>query len=158
MNDGWWLTSPTTGTGLAAVTLVPNAVQHNDELRNSRRRNNHRAVPRAAECRSSPVWTGRRVVRRVDRRYPSDLTDRQWQRVQSLLPRTSHRGRPPSTDLRAVVNAINYRWRCGCTWRMLPHDFPPWETVYMYFHNWRRTGLLPTIRDVVLHRDCGRNA
>jgi putative transposase len=54
--------------------------------------------------------------------------------------------------VRTVLNAINFRWRCGCTWRMLPHDFPPWETVYMYFRIWRQAGILPFIRDALLHR------
>jgi putative transposase len=48
----------------------------------------------------------------------------------------SHGGPPRVVDLRRVVNAIFYRNRCGCQWRMLPKDFPPWATVYYYFAQW----------------------
>jgi putative transposase len=51
-----------------------------------------------------------------------------------------------------VVNAVNYRWTTGCAWRMLPHDFPPWETVYTYFRDWRRNGTLPELRTICLQR------
>jgi putative transposase len=73
--------------------------------------------------------------------YPSDLTDAQWQLIAPLLPAARPGGRPRRTDLRAVVNAILYVNREGCTWRALPHDFPPWRTVYEYFAAWRRAGL-----------------
>lgn len=84
--------------------------------------------------------------------YPSDLTDEQWRSIAPLLPREKHLGRNRSTDLRDVVNAINYRWSTGCVWRMLPHDFPHWATVYTYFRAWERAGVLSIIRDVLLHR------
>jgi putative transposase len=65
--------------------------------------------------------------------YPSDLTDSQWQLLQPLLPPAKPGGRPRTTDLREVLNAIFYLNREGCTWRALPHNFPPWRTVYEYF-------------------------
>src|SRR5438477_9121411 len=67
--------------------------------------------------------------------YPSDLTDEQWALIEPLLPRANRRrpGRPRKTDLREVVNALFYHAREGCTWRALPHDLPPWKTVYNYF-------------------------
>lgn len=86
------------------------------------------------------------------RGYPSDLTDAQWRTVAPLMPPDPKRGRRRRTDMREVVNAINYRWTTGCVWRMLPHDFPPWETVYTYFRRWQRDGTLIRIREVLLRR------
>src|ERR1700676_4869084 len=72
--------------------------------------------------------------------YPSDLTDTQWQLLPPFLAAAKPGGRPRKTDLREVVNAIFYLNREGCTWRALPHDFPPWRTVYEYFAAWKRDG------------------
>jgi putative transposase len=72
--------------------------------------------------------------------YPSDLTDAQWAILEPLLPQARPLGRPRKTGLRRVVEAILYRNRDGCTWRALPHDFPPWRTVYNYFTAWRDDG------------------
>lgn len=63
------------------------------------------------------------------------------------------RGRPRVVSMREVVNAMNYRWRTGCTWRMLPHDFPAWATVYAYFRQWRRDGRLSELRALLLERE-----
>ncbi|MDZ4684864.1 MAG: transposase [Planctomycetaceae bacterium] len=87
------------------------------------------------------------------RRYPSDLTDRQWARVGSLIPPDRTAGRRRRHALRNVVDAINYRWESGCTWRMLPHDFPAWETVYTYYRRWQRQGVLRPIREAVVRRE-----
>lgn len=89
---------------------------------------------------------------RERRPYPSDLTDAQWRRVARLIPPERKRGRRRRTDMRDVVNAINYRWTTGCVWRMLPHDFPPWETVYTYFRRWQRDGTLTPLREILLRR------
>ena len=72
--------------------------------------------------------------------YPSDLTDAQWALLQPLLPAARPGGRPRKTDMREVLNALFYLNREGCTWRALPHDFPPWKTVYNYFQAWRDDG------------------
>lgn len=79
-------------------------------------------------------------------KYPSDLTDRQWQIVRGLLPPRSRRGRPPG-DRRRVIDAIMYVVRSGCQWRMLPRDFPNWNTVYGVFWKWRRDGTWKKIHD-----------
>lgn len=97
-----------------------------------------------------PSQQGDREKRR--RPYPSDVSQRQWGLIARCLPEESSRGRRRSTDLREVVNAVNYRWTTGCAWRMLPHDFPPWETVYTYFRDWRRTGTLHDVRAVCPRR------
>jgi putative transposase len=65
--------------------------------------------------------------------YPSDLTDHQWVVLEPMVPTARPGGRPRKTNMREVLNALFYRNREGCTWRALPHDFPPWKTVYNYF-------------------------
>jgi len=84
--------------------------------------------------------------------YPSDLSDAEWQIIRRLLPAPKPGGRPRVTDLRAVINAIFYVLRSGCAWRMLPHDFPPYSTVYMYFKQWRVEGVWEKIHDVLRDR------
>lgn len=71
--------------------------------------------------------------------YPSDLTDGQWQVLESLLPKPST-GRPRVVDLRQVINAILYILCTGCPWRYLPTDYPNYKTVYYYFARWRDDG------------------
>ena len=72
--------------------------------------------------------------------YPSDLTDSQWERLKPLLPPGPARGRRRSVDLLEVVNGILYVLRGGIPWRMVPHDLPPWGTVWWYFRKWRADG------------------
>ncbi|MBF2048722.1 MAG: transposase [Elainella sp. C42_A2020_010] len=72
--------------------------------------------------------------------YPSNLTQEQWELLESLIPPAKPGGRPRSVDLQAVVNAILYILCAGCAWRMLPSDFPAWKTVYHYFRAWRIDG------------------
>ncbi len=84
--------------------------------------------------------------------YPSDINEQQWRDIASLIPASRKRGRSRSTSEREVVNAINYRWSTGCSWRMLPHDFPTWGTVYTYFRNWQRQGVLREIRSQLICR------
>ena len=79
--------------------------------------------------------------------YPSDLADREWHLIKSLIPRAKAGGRPRSTDMRLVLNAIFYLDRTGCAWRYLPREYPPWETVYGYFRQWRISGVWQRIND-----------
>src|SRR3954464_10117339 len=83
--------------------------------------------------------------------YPSDLTDRQWSLLEPLLPRVRphQRGRPRKTDLREIINALFYHVREGGSWRALPHDFPPWKTVYNYFRAWTYDGTWQRILDAL---------
>jgi putative transposase len=74
------------------------------------------------------------------KRYPSDLTDEQWAILEPWIPSPRPGGRPRTTDMREAVNAIFYLTREGCAWRALPHDLPPWRTVYNYFEAWKRDG------------------
>lgn len=82
--------------------------------------------------------------------YPTDLTDVQWKLLELILsPSNKRRGRKRKVDLREVVNAILYVLRTGCAWRMLPHDFPAWQTVYGYFRQWRDTMVFEKVNDVL---------
>jgi putative transposase len=83
------------------------------------------------------------------RAYPSDLTEAQWRVLEPLLPAAKPGGRPRSVALREVVDAILYVSRNGATWRALPHDFPPWRTVYHYFRAWCRDGTWERVHDAL---------
>jgi len=73
--------------------------------------------------------------------YPTDLADDEWEIIEPYLPKPkTKRGKKRVHPLREILNAILYVVRTGCTWRMLPHDFPPWQTVYHYFRLWRKDG------------------
>jgi putative transposase len=73
--------------------------------------------------------------------YPTDLSDDEWALLCPLLPLAKSGGRPRSSDLRRVLDAIFSVRRSGCAWRLLPRDFPPWSTVYDYFRKWRDAGV-----------------
>lgn len=72
--------------------------------------------------------------------YPSDLTDEQWALLEPLVPALSPEAAYQVHERREIVNAILYVLRSGCPWRMLPHEFPAWGTVYYYFRRWQREG------------------
>ena len=108
------------------------------------------------------MWTQANRGRMADiakktKRYPSDLTDEEWERIAPLLPRPAKKGRKPEVDLREVLNAIRYMARSGGGWRMLPRDFPPWQTVYWWFRRFVRQLLFRTIHDVALMIDRERS-
>ena len=73
--------------------------------------------------------------------YPSDLSDKEWALIEPHLLAAKSGGRPRTTDLRQVVDAIFYLVRTGCQWRLLPNDFPPWGTVWWHFRRWRLDGV-----------------
>jgi putative transposase len=73
--------------------------------------------------------------------YLTDLSDAEWNCIAPLFPAASLHGRPRLHSHREIVNAVLYLLRSGCAWRLLPHDLPPWKTVYHYFRLWRRNGL-----------------
>lgn len=87
-------------------------------------------------------------------RYPSDLTDAQWELIAPMVA-VRHGGRPAEHDRRRIVDAILYVTRTGCSWRQLPHDFPPWATVYWYFKEWNAEGITDRIHDAL--RDAVRD-
>jgi putative transposase len=73
--------------------------------------------------------------------YPTDLNDTQWLRIRPYLPAEAQTGRPREHSWRTILNGIFYILQSGCSWRMLPTDLPPWQTVYHYFRVWRKEGL-----------------
>ena len=81
--------------------------------------------------------------------YPSDLTDEQWELLSPLLPAAKPGGRPRTVELREILNAILYVLRTGCAWRMLPHDLPPWQTVYKYFRGFSEDGTWERVHDAM---------
>ena len=89
------------------------------------------------------------------RRYPSDLTDQQWALIEPMVQALPG-GRPAGHPRRRIVEAILYVNRTGCSWRQMPHDFPPWGTVYWYFQRWSEDGTTDRIHDAL--RDALRDA
>jgi transposase len=98
-------------------------------------------------------------------RYPSDLTDQQWEllepeaRAVMAELRTSPAGAPMRHDLRAMLDAIGYVTRYGIEWRALPADFPPWTAVYAFFERWSARDLPRRLADRLRGRiriACGR--
>ena len=89
------------------------------------------------------MWTEitRPKYARTGLRYASDLSDAEWRVIAPHMPPAKALGRPRTTDLREVVNAILYVLRSGCPWRMLPKEFPPRSTIQRYFAAWRDGGL-----------------
>jgi transposase len=95
------------------------------------------------------------------RRYPTDLTDAQWRVLEPLVPPALPGGRRREVDMREVLNGIFYHARGGASWRMLPHDLPPWGTVHYYHRRWRREGAWQRIHDALrgkVRRQAGREA
>lgn len=81
--------------------------------------------------------------------YPSDVTDREWDKIEGFIPPSPPVGDDRRTSMRDVVDAVFYISRSGCSWRMLPQDFPPWQTVYGYFARWKRDGTWELIHDAL---------
>jgi putative transposase len=79
--------------------------------------------------------------------YPTELTLEQYEVFQSLLLPAAQSGRPRTVDLRLVVQAMLYVLVSGCAWRLLPHEYPPYSTVYYYFRKWRNDGSWKRIHD-----------
>lgn len=93
--------------------------------------------------------------------YPTDLTDEQWSRLESLIPAPKPGGRPPTYERREVVNAVLYQLRGGAAWRMMPHDLPPWGITYHYWRAWRKDGTWERAHDTLrseVRLAAGRNA
>lgn len=82
-----------------------------------------------------------RWERPVERRaYATDVSDAEWTIVEPHIPPPLPGGRPAKWPRREIVNAILYVLKTGCTWQLLPHDFPPYSTVFWYFRRWRKDG------------------
>ena len=79
--------------------------------------------------------------------YDTDISEQQWQLLKPHLPEAKTGGRKRTTNLREVINAVFYLLRAGCAWRLLPHDFPKWQTVYSYFRQWQEDGTWRHLND-----------
>jgi putative transposase len=91
------------------------------------------------------------------KKYPTDLNDMQWQVIENIQNDKRRRGH----SLRTIWNAIFYINATGCQWRLLPNDFPPWQTVYYHFSNWKRNGLIEEVHGALValtRRNAGKNA
>ncbi len=84
--------------------------------------------------------------------YSSDVSDKEWKYLQPHMPTPSGHGRPRIHSLREILDAIFYALRSGCQWRLLPHDFPRWPTVYHYFRKWRIDGTWERINRAIRER------
>lgn len=94
------------------------------------------------------------------KKYPTDLSDEEWQVLEPFVPPIKAGGRPADYTRREILNAILYVVRSGCQWRMLPHDLPNWQTVYTYYRNWRMDGTWERIHNILrkeLREDEGRD-
>ncbi len=92
--------------------------------------------------------------------YPTDLTDAQWHCIKDLIPPAKPGGRPRSLEMRAVINAILYLTVTGCQWRMMPKEYPAWQSVYTYFRAFRDDGTWQRIHETLraqVRRRVGRH-
>ena len=93
--------------------------------------------------------------------YQSDLSDDEWRFLRPLIPKPKHGGRPVSWSRRSVLDGIFYLLRSGCTWRMMPREYPPWQTLYRYFRAWQHSGVWEEINARLRERlrvAAGRNS
>ena len=81
--------------------------------------------------------------------YPTDLTNARWRLIRDLVPAAKVGPNPTIHARREIVNALLYKARSGCSWRLLPNDFPPWKTVSDYFYQWRDDGTWERITDAL---------
>jgi putative transposase len=84
--------------------------------------------------------------------YPTDLSDAEWNYIEPHLPAPKGHGRPRTHSLREILNAVFYLLKSGCQWRLLPHDFPRWPTLYHYFRTWRLDGTWERINRAIRER------
>ena len=89
---------------------------------------------------SSKITDPMKGINMTSTKYPTDLTDAQWDKLLPYLPEPSPIGRPLKWEMRSIINAIFYIVKSGCQWRMLPHQMPPWQTVYSHFRKWKTLG------------------
>ena len=90
-------------------------------------------------------------------RYDTDLTDTQWDLIAPLIPDARSGGRPRKATSRELVDAILYFLRAGMAWRLMPHDLPPWQTVYYYLRRWQREGIWERVHHTLVMADRERN-
>src|SRR5437762_6363437 len=80
--------------------------------------------------------------------YPTNVSNSQWQVISKFLDVKRNR----KYELQEVVNGILYLVKTGCQWRMIPADFPKWQTIYYYFSVWKRSGLIEQIHELLVEK------
>jgi putative transposase len=88
----------------------------------------------------------------MEKFYSTDLSDDEWGCLEPYVPAPNKRGRPRTHGTREILNAIFYILKSGCPWRLLPRDFPPWETVYWWFGRWRTDGTFERLNAALRQR------
>src|SRR5688572_2285446 len=88
----------------------------------------------------------------MKRSYSTDLSDAEWECLELYVPAPNKRGRPKTHSTREILNAIFYVLKSGCAWRLLPRDFPPWESVYWWFRRWRIDGTFERLNAALRER------
>jgi transposase len=111
----------------------------------------HDSLALQQDKRIAMAWneTDREKYAVIRERYASDLSDQEFALIRPLLPDPKPLGRKP-TDARSILNALFYMIRCGCPWRYLPKDFPPFTTVQNRFYAWRDSGLWEQVVTVLV--------
>jgi putative transposase len=92
------------------------------------------------------------TLARMRKPYPTDLSDDEWNYIEPHMPAPKGHGRPRTHDLREILDAVFYLLKSGCQWRLLPHHFPRWPTVYWYFRTWRLDGTWERINRAIRER------
>ncbi len=107
------------------------------------------AVPVERIAQTTPRYGYTEAHRRLEpeQTYPSCLTDREWNLVEDLFDQTGARGTPPQYERRMMLDACCYVVRTGCSWRMLPREFPRWQNVYRTFRRWSTQGKFEQMHD-----------
>ena len=134
------------GVGASAVQAASGLPASGNPV--SARQRKEPSPPRGKPASGTPVSARQRKERSTPKAssqqsaqsYPSDQSSQEWAILEPLIPPAKPGGRPRTVDMRAVINAILYLDRTGGQWRALPHDFPPWSTVWSYFRRWRNDG------------------
>jgi putative transposase len=88
----------------------------------------------------------------MKRSYQTDLTDAEWRVLEPHVPAPNTRGRPRIHGLRQILDAVFYVLKSGCPWRLLPKDFPPWQTIYWWFGRWRTDGTFERLNAALRER------
>lgn len=125
------------GAGASSTQPLESLLTQGNMVSAAQRREQSPPKDKSAQRNTVPIRQGEE---RSTQSYPSDLTDQEWEILEPLIPSAKEGGRPRTTDMHEVLNAILYVDRTGCQWRALPHDFPPWSTVWSYFRRWRNDG------------------
>ena len=98
---------------------------------------------------SKSTYSGVAQHPQSNKRYASDSTDKEWAIIAPELAQAAGPGRKRTVNLREVVNAIFYRTRTGCQWRMLPKEFPDWRHVWYYYKKWTSDGTWEQLNDAL---------